>query len=200
LKPAKSQSRSAADPGFFLTGLLLTNAGKIWYINFMLAEFEKQNIERGHIRRESRLTMIICQAMLASIAICTALAYFFSVRGTAPQRVRDAWSVLNIIAIMLIIAVLAVRKTIYFSPRLVRDDFTLAALLRRWRTIDIILLSFAELIAIFGLVITLMGMPFKQTFHFFVGGFLLAMINMPVTFKVRDKIRMFEKYAGKSIL
>ena len=113
---------------------------------------------------------------------------------------RDAWSILNIVSIMLIIAVLAVRKTIYFSPRLVREDFTLAALLQRWRVIDIVLLSFAEVIAIFGLVITLLGMPFARTFHFFVSGFLLTMINMPITFKVRDKIRMFEKYAGRSIL
>jgi hypothetical protein len=174
----------------------------------MLAEFEKQRIEREHIRRESRLTMIISLAMLASIAVYTLVAYLYPALVRSPsagtfragQGVREAWNILNIIAIMLIIAVLAVRKTIYFSPRLVRDDFTLAALLQRWRIIDIVLLSLAELIALFGLVITLLGMPFQHTFHFFVAGFLLALINMPVTFKVRDKIRMFEKYAGKSIL
>jgi len=43
-------------------------------------------------------------------------------------------------------------------------------------------------------------MPYARTFHFFVSGFLLTMINMPITFKVRDKIRMFEKYAGREIL
>lgn len=174
----------------------------------MLADFEKQQIEMEHIRRESRLTMIIALAMLGSIAIYALVAYLYSASGpsaaagtlAARKAVRDAWNILNIVAIMLIIAVLAVRKTIYFSPRLVRDDFTLGALLQRWRTIDIILLSLAELIAVFGLVITLLGMPFRQTFHFFVAGFLLALINLPVTFKVRDKIRMFEKYAGKSIL
>ena len=174
----------------------------------MLADFEKQQIEMEHIRRESRLTLIISLAMLSSIVIYTLVAYLVPALAQSPaagtltagKAVRDAWSVLNIVAIMLIIAVLAVRKTIYFSPRLVRDDFTLDALLQRWRTIDIILLSLAELIAIFGLVITLLGMPFQRTFHFFVAGFLLALINLPVTFKVRDKIRMFEKYAGKSIL
>lgn len=174
----------------------------------MLADFEKQQIEMEHIRRESRLTMIIALAMLGSIAIYALVAYLYSAPGpsaaagtlAARKAVRDAWNILNIVAIMMIIAVLAVRKTIYFSPRLVRDDFTLGALLQRWRTIDIILLSLAELIAVFGLVITLLGMPFRQTFHFFVAGFLLALINLPVTFKVRDKIRIFEKYAGKSIL
>jgi hypothetical protein len=166
----------------------------------MLAEFEKQKIERDLIRRESRLTMIVSLAMLASIAAMALAAWLPGGHWRTSRGVRDAWSVLNIVSIMLIIVVLAVRKTIYFSPRLVRDDFTLAALLQRWRTIDIILLSFAEVIAVFGLVITLLGMPFARTFHFFVSGFLLTMINMPIAFKVRDKIRTFEKYAGKSIL
>lgn len=174
----------------------------------MLAEFEKQRIVGEQIHRESRVTMIVCLAMLASIVIYTLVAYLVSTPAHLPSAgsshvakgVRDAWNILNIVSIMMIIAVLAVRKTIYFSPRLVRDNFTLTALLQRWRTIDVILLSLAELIAVFGLVITLLGMPFQRTFHFFVAGFLLAVINMPVTFKVWDKIRMFEKYAGKSIL
>ncbi len=166
----------------------------------MLAEFEKQKEERRVIREESRLTMIISLSMLASIIVYTLIAYVFKSGWQTSRGVRDAWNVLNIVSIMLIIIVLAVRKTIYFSPRLVRDDFTLSALLQRWRTIDIVLLSFAEVIALFGLVITLLGMPFARTFHFFVGGFLLTMINMPISFKVRDKIRTFEKYAGKSIL
>jgi hypothetical protein len=166
----------------------------------MLAEFEKQKIEREHIRRESRVTMILSLALLASIVAYAAVACLAAGNRPPSRAIRDAWSILNIVAIMLIIAVLAVRKTIYFSPRLVRDDFNLTALLQRWRVIDIVLLSFAEVIAIFGLVISLLGMPFARTFHFFVGGFLLTMINMPITFKVRDKIRMFEKYAGRSIL
>jgi len=166
----------------------------------MLAEFEKQKIEQEHIRRESRLTMIISVSLLVSI-VAYALVAFLAAGNNPPDRgVRDAWSILNIVSIMLIIVVLAVRKTIYFSPRLVREDFTLGALLQRWRLIDIVLLSFAEVIAVFGLVITLLGMPFARTFHFFISGFLLTMINMPITFKVRDKIRMFEKYAGRSIL
>ena len=166
----------------------------------MLAEFEKQQLERETIRRESRPTMIISLSLLASIAAYTLVAYLQRGGWQAARSVRDAWNVLNIVSIVLIIVVLAVRKTIYFSPRLVREDFSLSALLQRWRVIDIILLSFAEVIAIFGLVITLLGMPFARTFHFFVSGFLLTMINMPIAFKVRDKIRTFEKYAGKSIL
>lgn len=167
----------------------------------MLAEYEKQQIEREHIRRESRLTMALCQVLLATIVLyALAAAFLLPDRGMPGKAVRDAWEALNIAAIALVVIVLAVRKTIYFSPRLVRDDFTLQALLRRWRAIDIVFLALAEAVALFGLAIALAGMPFRQTFHFFVAGFLLALINMPVAFKVRDKIRLFEKYAGKSIL
>jgi hypothetical protein len=167
-------------------------------MNFMLAEFEKQKQERALIRQESRITMIVSLSLLASIVIYGVIAYLLKSSFMIPRGVQDAWGILNVAAIMLIIIVLAVRKTIYFSPRLVKDDYTLTSLLRRWRTIDIVLLSFAEIIALFGLVITLLGMPFVRTFHFFVAAFLLTMILMPIPWKVRDKIRNFEKYAGKS--
>jgi hypothetical protein len=166
----------------------------------MLAEFEKQKQERALIHQESRVTMIVSLSLLASIAAYTLIAYLFGSNRPPVKAVNDVWNIFSIVSVMLIIIVLAVRKTIYFSPRLVKEDFNLTALLRRWRTIDFVLLAFAEVIAIMGLVISLMGMPFARTFHFFVGGFLLTMINMPISFKVKDKIRTFEKYAGKQIL
>jgi hypothetical protein len=169
-------------------------------MDFMLAEFEKQQQERALVRRESRVTMIISLSQLASIVIYGLIAYLHRGGFRFSKTVFDAYSILNVVAIVLVIVVLAVRKTIYFSPRLVSEDFTLTELLRRWRTIDIILLSFGELIALFGLVITLLGMPFVRTFHFFVAAFLLTMILMPIAWKVRDKIRNFEKYAGKQVL
>ncbi len=166
----------------------------------MLAEFEKQKEERELIRRESRITMIVSLSLLASIVMVGLVAFLHRSGYRFSKSVFNVYSILNIIAIVLVIVVLAVRKTIYFSPRLVNQDFTLTALLRRWRTIDIILLSFGELIALFGLVSTLLGMPFVRTFHFFVAAFLLTMILMPISWKVRDKIRNFEKYAGKQML
>ena len=163
----------------------------------MLAEFEKQKQERILIRQESRITMIISLSLLLSIVVYGLIAYLHKGGFRFSRGVYNAYSILNVVAIVLVIMVLAVRKTIYFSPRLVRDDYTLTDLLRRWRTIDIVLLSFGELIALFGLVITLLGMPFVRTFHFFVAAFLLTMILMPIPWKVKDKIRNFEKYAGK---
>jgi hypothetical protein len=169
-------------------------------MNFMLAEFEKQNQERALIRQESKTTMIVSLSLLVSIVIYGLIAYLHKGSFRFSKGVYDAYSILNIVSIVLVIVVLAVRKTVYFSPRLVRDDFTLTALLQRWRTIDIVMLSFGEVLALFGLVITLLGMPFVRTFHFFVAAFLLTMILMPITWKVRDKIRNFEKFAGRQML
>jgi hypothetical protein len=149
----------------------------------MLAEFEKQKQARALIHQESRITMIVSLSLLASIVVYALVAYLHKGSFRFSKGVYDAYGILNIVSIVLVIMVLAVRKTIYFSPRLVRDDFTMTVLLQRWRTIDIVLLSFGELIALFGLVITSLGM-----------------ILMPIPWKVRDKIRNFEKFAGKQML
>jgi len=166
----------------------------------MIAEFKKQKQESTLIKQESRSTMIFSLALLGSIVVYGLIAFLQRTPLRLSKAVNDAYGILNVVAIVLVILVLAIRKTIYFSPRLVDKDSTLNALLRRWRTIDVILLSFAEIIALFGLVITLLGMPFARTFHFFVAAFLLTMILMPMNWKVRDKIRNFEKYSGKQVL
>jgi len=166
----------------------------------MLAEFEKQKQQRTIIEQESRAAMIFSLALLGSIVVYGVIAFLQRTPLRFTKAVNNAYDILNIVAIVLVIVVLAIRKTVYFSPRLIDQDSTLTALLRRWRTIDIILLSFAEIIALFGLVITLLGMPFARTFHFFVAAFLLTMILMPINWKVRDKIRNFEKYSGKQVL
>jgi F0F1-type ATP synthase membrane subunit c/vacuolar-type H+-ATPase subunit K len=166
----------------------------------MISEFEKQKQEMDVVRRESRVTLIFSLALLFSIVVYGLVAYLYRTPLRFSKTVYDAYGILNIVAIVLVIVVLAVRKTIYFSPRLVSENFSLTDLLRRWRSIDIILLAFSEVIAVFGLVITLLGMPFVRTFHFFVAAFLLAMILMPIQWKVRDKIRTFERYSGKQLL
>ena len=112
----------------------------------MLAEFEKQKEERELIHQESRLHHDHQPVLAGSPSpIYALIAYLHRGSFRFSKGVYDAYSILNVVAIVLVIMVLAVRKTIYFSPRLVHDDFTLTALLRRWRTIDIVLLSFGEL-------------------------------------------------------
>lgn len=164
----------------------------------MTIDYAKKTEEDRIVRQQSRPTLILSLALLASVAVYAALACLLSGHRHLTQilRVKDAWGVLNVVSIVLIIIVLAVRKSIYFSPRLIREPFTLLDLLRRWRVIDLVLLAFGETIALMGLVITLLGMPFANTFHFFVSSFLLILILMPIPWKVHDKLRNFKRNAG----
>ncbi len=160
-------------------------------------EFEKRMHEHEIIVRESRVSLIIAMALLVSVAIYAGIARFVHVRPVLPfPTVYTLWQVFNIIAVVVSILVLAVRRTIYFSPRLIPEGATLTDLLLRWRAIDIVLMSLAEAVAILGLIVTLLGMPFGRTFHFFVAGFLLILILMPIPWKVRDKLNNFETHAG----
>ncbi|HNX97515.1 MAG TPA: hypothetical protein PKK12_07540 [Candidatus Aminicenantes bacterium] len=162
----------------------------------MQTDYAKKTVEDRLVRQFSHPTMIFSLATLASVVIYAAAAYFLSGHRPLTQAVKDAWGILNIVSIMVIIVVLAIRKTIYFSSRLIREPFTLPELLKRWRVIDIVLISLAELVALLGLVITVLGMPFANTFHYFVSSFLLIMILMPIAWKVHDKLRNFKRNAG----
>jgi len=159
-------------------------------------DYAKKTAEDRLVRQFSHPTMIFSLVTLASVVIYAAIAYFLSGHRSLTQAVKDAWGILNIVSIMVIIVVLAIRKTIYFSSRLIKEPFTLPELLRRWRVIDIVLISLAEMVALLGLVITVLGMPFANTFHYFVSSFLLIMILMPIAWKVHDKLRNFKRNAG----
>lgn len=163
----------------------------------MITEYEKRKNERGIILKECRVTLIISLSMVGSVFVWALIAYLIRTPSHVLRSVQDIWGIFNVIAIVVVIAVLGVRRTIYFSPRLFKNEGNMILILRKWRIIDLVLLSSAELIAILGLVVSLMGMPFGRTFHFFVCGFLLVMILMPIPWKVRDKLRYFEKFAGK---
>lgn len=163
----------------------------------MSTEFEKKQAERRLIIQEMRTTLIISLAIMASVVAYALIGYLMGPQARVTKSLLDLWGIFNLIAVVMIISVLGVRRTIYFSPRLVKDDMDTVALLRKWRTIDIVLLALGETIAILGLVITLMGMPFKQTFHFFLCSFLVTLILMPIPWKVRDKLNYFAKTAGR---
>jgi hypothetical protein len=164
----------------------------------MTMEFERKMRERNVIVRESKSGMVIALSLLASVAVYTAIARLihFGMRLSMHQ-LQDLWQVFNIIALAVVVLVLAIRRTIYFSPRLANEHSTLQDLLRRWRQIDIALMALAEGVALLGLAITALGMPFRQTFHFFVAAFILIMVLMPIAWKVRDKLNNFENHAGK---
>jgi len=163
----------------------------------MATEFEKKNRFSQLIKQETRLTMRISLFIQASILVYTLLAFLLKNKPLLPMKtMASIWSVFNVITVLIVILVLALRKSVYFSAKLLPAPGDVVGLLRNWRSIDLTLLGLGESIGIFGLIMAVLGMPFKQTFHFFVGAFLLNMIIMPIAWKVMDKIDYFQKYSG----
>ena len=99
----------------------------------------------------------------------------------------------------MVVVVLAIRKTIYYSGRIIKDDFTLIQVLQKWKKIDIILIAVGESIAVMGLLISLLGMPIGRTFHFFITSTLVILIIMPINWKVRDKLRILNNQRNMNV-
>ena len=162
-------------------------------MNFDIDNFSKNNTI---IKRETKTTVLICLSMVASIIFYALISYYFSAikkisfMEISPDKLNSIFNVLNIIAIFMVVVVLAIRKTIYYSGRIIKDDFTLIQILQKWKVIDIILTAVGESISVMGLLITMLGMPIGRTFHFFITSTLVILIIMPINWKVRDKLRI----------
>ncbi|HLP46321.1 MAG TPA: hypothetical protein VK186_09110 [Candidatus Deferrimicrobium sp.] len=161
----------------------------------MVTEIEKRYEEQKLIKQETRVTLLISLALLVTVGIYTALAYFIKIGPIIDdtESLKNVYDMINLIVIVLMIIILGVRRSIYYSSRFIKEDLTLTEVLRKWRTIDIMLLAVAEMIPLCGLVITWLGMPINRTFHFFVAGFALVIILMPVPIKVRSKLSILRK-------
>jgi len=160
----------------------------------MTTEIEKRYEERKLIKKETGITVTIGLAMLGTVFIYGLLAYFIKTEPMLDKEpLKNLYDMMNLIVIVLLVVVLGVRRSIYYSPRFIKEDFTLTQVLQKWRAIDIMLMAVAETIPLCGLVVTFLGMPFEKTFHFFVGGALLMVILIPMGIKVRSKISILKK-------
>ncbi len=149
------------------------------------------------IKEESRTTTIISLVLLTTVVIYFFLSMYVlsSLKMKVDKRMVDnLFQILNIISVVEIIIILAIRRTIYFSSKFIKSDMSLIEILRKWRSIDIALLAIAESISIYGIILTIMGLPIIKTFQFFVASALVILIIMPVNWKVRDKIRTLQRY------
>lgn len=160
----------------------------------MTTEIEKRYEERKQIKKETKITILIGLAMMSSMAAFALAAYFIKTKPAMENdALRNSYDMLNLIVIVLMVVILGIRRSIYYSPRFVKEEFNLTQVLQKWRAIDILLMAVAEIIPICGLVITLMGMPFERTFHFFLGGAILMVILIPFGIKVRSKLSILRK-------
>ena len=160
----------------------------------MTTEIEKRYEERKQIRKETKITIFIGLAMMSSMAMFALVAYLIKIKPVMENdALKNTYDMLNLIVIVLMVVILGIRRSIYYSPRFVKEEFNLTQVLQKWRSIDILLMAVAEIIPICGLVITFMGMPFERTFHFFLGGAILMVILIPVGIKVRSKLSILRK-------
>ncbi len=171
-------------------------------MNFEYDDFTKNN---SIIKKETRKTLVISLSMVASVIVYALISHYvtgiknISFINISPVFLNSIFNIMNIVAIFMVVIVLAVRKTIYYSPRTIKDDFTLIQVLQKWKAIDIILITVAKSISVIGLVISLLGMPIGRTFHFFVTSILVILVIMPINWKVRDKLRILNHQRDMNI-
>lgn len=164
----------------------------------MNTQYENRLNERRIIKNETKNTIKISLALLVSVICMGLIAYFIKAKATLPRKTLETtWMIFNIAIVILTILILAVRKTIYYSPKLIKEDFTLTQILRKWRTIDIILLAVAEIIPVLGLVVSSLGLSFSWTYHYFVASGLLMIILMPIGLKVRSKLTVLREHTAR---
>jgi hypothetical protein len=163
----------------------------------MITQYERSLEQRRIIKAETKNTIKISLILLFSVLCMALVAYFVKTKASLSRSaLEELWNILNIAIVMITVIILAVRKTIYYSPKIIKEDFTLTRILQKWRTLDLILLATAEFIPMMGLALSLLGMPFSSTYHYFVASGLLMVILMPIGLKVRSKLTELKKHTA----
>lgn len=158
-------------------------------------DFEKRLKEKELIKQNTRTPRLIAYIMIVSIGVMALLAYTVRIDPDIPTSTLETLYGLAVFLIILIlIAILSVRKTLYYSTRYIKENDTLEDILRKWARIDILLMSAGVTIPILGLLITWMGTPFNRTGFIFVVSAILMVILLPVGIKIRGKLEILRKH------
>lgn len=110
------------------------------------------------------------------------------------QSLMTLNGLLLLVIILTMIAILAARRTLYYSPRLIKDTDTLTDVLDKWNRIDARLMKSALIIPFLSMSVSLLGIPFERTVYIFIGSAILYVILMPVGIKTRSKLQILRRY------
>jgi F0F1-type ATP synthase membrane subunit c/vacuolar-type H+-ATPase subunit K len=101
--------------------------------------------------------------------------------GTVPQLNHPVlFYVLSLVTITIVGVILVVRRTLVLqSAAALAARPNDAATLGRWRTGHIMTFALSEAVAIFGLVLRLLGFSLSQVASFYVAGFILLLFFGP---------------------
>ena len=155
---------------------------------------------QSQLPETQRQTTTISIAMLMSVAIMGIISYLslFSLEIQS-ILVKKIYSIFNILAVCHILLILILRKKVYFSKRLTQGNLDTRQILKKWMVIDIILMALSEQIAIYGLILSLFGMPFDRLFHFFVTSALLILILMPNQTRTELRLQALKEDSPRTI-
>jgi len=124
-----------------------------------------------------RLVRLIQVAMLVSIAMYGVVGEM-AARPTAPNK--TFYYAISFISISLVGAVLVVRKTLVLhSEAQLREKPDDDVILARWKAGHILTYALCEALALFGLVLRLLGFTLGQVWYFYLGGFALLLFFTP---------------------
>ncbi len=159
-----------------------------------ITDYQKQIEERKIIKDQTRTTILLSVSILIEILILGVLSYFLKSKQTLPSDLLDKIRDMSGLgAVLLLIIIFWVRKTLYYSPRFIKEDFTLIQVLQVWSKIDLMLMAITELLPICGFVLSLLGVAFDQIFHFFVGSAVMIVLLTPLSIKVRSRLSILRE-------
>ncbi len=160
-----------------------------------IEEYKKQIEERKIIKEKTKNTVKYGMILVISALATGIAAYFFRLRPVLKNDAQESIvGILSFIAVLMMIGMLAIRKTIYYSPKFIKEDFTVPQVLDKWKYIDITLLSVAGIIPVIGIVLFFFGVPFDRIAHFFIGGAILLLILTPMGIKIRGKLSILRQH------
>lgn len=163
----------------------------------MQLHFERDLYQRKLIKEHTRISQTVGLAAIFSSLVYMAIAYFLIHPAEPlvedPAVLDNIWMIVNVIVVLIMVAILALRRTVYYANRTVSRGDTLKDVLIKWQKIDLILIAAAEIIPVTGLVLRIMGLSFEKCFHFFLGSAILFLLLTPFGIKVRSKLQILQR-------
>jgi hypothetical protein len=120
---------------------------------------------------------IIQIGMLVSVLLCAAIGEFANSHIIADATLIR---VISFASISVVGAILVVRKTLVLqSEEMLRDRPGDTVILGRWRSGYIVTYALCEALALFGLVLRIMGFTIAQVWPYYAGAFVLLLLFWP---------------------
>ena len=125
-----------------------------------------------------KILQVVRIAMLVSIAWYGVIGERVGRRGTTPDR--NFYFATTLVAITIVGMIFAVRRLFVLrSEAMLASQPEDAAALNRWRTGYIAIYALSESLALFGLILRILGFALSEVMPFYLAGFALMLVFGP---------------------